>query len=346
MTALPPGSTRLTRRGVLAASLCLPAIRAARAAPATAPSASGAATNGAFASAITLLVGAAAGSGADQVARAFAPFLERHLPGAAVAILNRPGQGGALAFEAIADAKPDGLVLGWVATPSLPARTVDSAGAASIMDRLRLIGAVQKESIAIVSPAESPLASVQDIVTRSSENAEAVPLGTPPAGSPPHLAALRLQALSGTPLNIVAFPSPAAARQAALAGTVAAAALGLGDAITCLRNGRLAGLGLAARTRSDAFPDMPVLSESGLMLSAFVRRGLAAPASLSAAATARLAAALAAVVADPEFIAQGDSLGFLATWLDGASWTDQTTTERTELARLWKADPWPIPGVG
>jgi tripartite-type tricarboxylate transporter receptor subunit TctC len=330
MTSQPTHMRALSRRSLLAAGLALPTLRLARAAS----------------PAIRLLVGAAAGSGPDQTARAFAPFLERHLPGTSVAVVNMPGEGGLVAFRAIAAAQPDGLTLGWIATPSLPARTVDRTGAETMIDRLRLIAAAQKEPIAFVSPAETPLTSAQDIVTRSNENAAALPLGTPPAGSPPHLAALRLQALSGTPLNIVAFPSPAAARQAALSGNVAAAALGLGDALNCLRSGRLVGLGLAARNRSDAFPDMPVLRESGLMLSAFVRRGLAAPALLPADMAGRLSAALAAVVADPEFGAQGDSSGFLATWLDGKDWTEQTATERGELVRLWKADPWLTSGVG
>ena len=119
-------------------------------------------------------------------------------------------------MQALAQAEPTGATLGWVATPTLPARMVDR-GADDLLRRITLLGAVQKEPIAIVSPAATPLGSVQDIVARAADDAEAVPLGTPPPGSPPHLAALRLQALAGTRLNIVAFPSAAAARQAAVA---------------------------------------------------------------------------------------------------------------------------------
>ena len=64
-------------------------------------------------------------------------------------------------------------------------------------------------------------------------------------------------------LNIVAFPSAAAARQAAVSGNVAAAALGLSSAIGDLRDGRLVGLGIAAASRADAFPDMPPLRDFG-----------------------------------------------------------------------------------
>ena len=288
---------------------------------------------------ITLLVGAKAGSPVDALARAFVPFLARHLPASAIAISNVDGGAGLAALQALAQAEPTGATLGWVATPTLPARMVDR-GADDLLRRIGLLGAVEKEPIAIVSPAATPLGSVQDIIARAAEDAEAVPLGTPPPGSPPHLAALRLQALAGTRLNIVAFPSAAAARQAAVAGNVAAAALGLSSAIGDLREGRLVGLGIAAANRADAFPDMPPLRDSGLDLSAVIRRGLAAPAGLPEPVAATPCRALEAVVEDLEFHDHADTNGFVAAWRDGASWTAEAQDERAELAKLWATEPW------
>ena len=288
---------------------------------------------------ITLLVGAKAGSAVDGLARSLLPFLARHLPEASLAISNVDGGAGLAAIRALGQAEPTGATLGWVATPTLPARMVDR-GADDLLQRIVLIGAVEKEPIAIVSPAATPLGSVQDIVARAADDAEAVPLGTPPPGSAPHLAALRLQALAGTRLNIVAFPSAAAARQAAVAGNVAAAALGLSQAIGDLREGRLVGLGIAATNRADAFPDMPPLRDSGLDLSAVIRRGLAAPAGLSEAVAGRLRAALQAVVEDLEFHDHADTSGFVAAWRDGADWTAEAQDEWADLAKLWSTEPW------
>jgi tripartite-type tricarboxylate transporter receptor subunit TctC len=288
---------------------------------------------------VTLLVGAKAGSPIDALARAFVPFLARYLSSTAITVSNIHGSAGLAALQALAQAEPSGATLGWVATPTLPARMVDR-GADTLLQQITLVGAVEKEPIAIVSPAATPLGSVQDIVTRAADDAEAVPLGTPPPGSPPHLAALRLQALAGTRLNIVAFPSAAAARQAAVGGNVAAAALGLASAIGDLREGRLIGLGIAATSRADAFPDMPPLQESGLNLSAAIRRGLAAPAGLPEPIAQRLRAALEAVVEDLEFHDLADTNGFVSGWHDGATWTAETQDERVALARLWETEPW------
>ena len=129
-------------------------------------------------------------------------------------------------------------------------------GEPSLGKRIRLLGQVEREPIAFVSPASEPANSIQDIIQRASDDADAVPLGTPPAGSPPHLAALRLQVLAQTQLNIVTFPSAEAARQAVLEGNVSAAALGLSAAIgacataTCRRSASRRGGGSACcRTR-------------------------------------------------------------------------------------------------
>lgn len=288
---------------------------------------------------IRLLVGAKAGSRVDAVARAFLPYLTRHLPAADITISNLDGNAGLAAIQALAAAEPTGATLGWVATPTLPARMVDR-GADSLLQGVLLIGAAEEEPIAVVSPAATPLGSVQDIVARSAEDAEAVPLGTPPPGSAAHLAALRLQVLAGTRLNIVAFPSAAAARQAAVAANVAAAALGLSHVIGDLRDGNLVGLGIAATDRAVAYPDMPPLRDSGLDLSAAIRRGLAAPAGLPEPNRQALVIALKAVAEDPEFRTYADASGLAVAWQDGPNWTAEARDQWTELAKLWSTEPW------
>jgi tripartite-type tricarboxylate transporter receptor subunit TctC len=286
-----------------------------------------------------LLVGAPEGSGGDRVARAFAPFLGRHLGSVEVAVRNVPGQGGLNALNALADSPASGATFGWVQTPTLPARMVDRGGDA-LLQRITLLGSTDREPIAFVSPAATPLDSVQDIIRRAGEDADAVPLGTPPPGSPPHLAAIQLQLLAQTRLNIVTFPSPAAARQAVIGGNVSAAALALSDVIGELRDDTLVGLGIAAHKRAGILPDLPVLNEAGVNLSASIRRGLAMPAGVPEEIAEPIRQALKAMTEDDEFLAHADHSGFLVSWLTGAAWTAQVMTERASLAKLWSTDPW------
>ncbi len=296
---------------------------------------------------LTMITGASAGSSGDAIARSFASFMGRHLGGplgnplgnVEIQVRNVPGDGGLTALNALADAPATGATIGWVMTPALPARTVDR-GDPALLSRLTLLGAVEREPIAFVASAADPLDSVRDILQRASQDSGTMPLGTPPPGSPAHLAALRLQLMTQTRLNIIAFPSAAAARQALLGGNVAAAVLGLSDVITALREEKLVGLGIAARKRSGILPDLPVLSEAGVPLSAWIRRGLAVPTGTPAEMMAPLIKAQQAVADDPAFREQAETQGLLAAWSDGPSWTAQVTLEREELATLWAADPW------
>jgi tripartite-type tricarboxylate transporter receptor subunit TctC len=288
---------------------------------------------------LTVLLGFPEGSGPDKVARDFVGFLAPHLPGIDLALRNLPGDAGRTMLAALGDAAPNGATAGWVMTPTLPARVIDRAEA-SLSQRLLLIGQVEREPIAFVSPSSDPANSIQDIIQRAGDDAGAVPLGTPPPGSPPHLAALRLQVLAQTQLNIVTFPSPEAARQAVLASNVSAAALGLSEAIGDINAGNLSAIGIAARRRFGLLPDTPVLDEGGIPLSAFIRRGIAVPVGTPPDLVALLAKALQAVAEDDVFRAQAEASGYYAAWEDGATWVDQMQTEQAALAKLWETNPW------
>jgi len=323
---------------------------------------------------ITMLTSAAEGSGPDTIARDFAACLERHLGSMSVTVRNLPGEAGRVMLTELGtvpvaevpsqkpasgeglldtgpaekapldkavpgDVVPSGVTIGWVATPTLPARMIDRNDP-SLIQHIRLLGMVEREPVAFVSPADDPVNSVQDIIRRAGDDADAVPLGTPPAGSPPHLAALRLQELAQTRLNIVTFPSSAAARQAVLAGNVSAAALGLADVIDSLREGKLAAIGIAARRRFGLLPDTPVLNEAGIPLAAFIRRGVAVPVGTPADLCGVLVAAMRAVTEDEAFRAQAEANGCYVRWGDGATWLAQMETERAALKGLWETDPW------
>jgi tripartite-type tricarboxylate transporter receptor subunit TctC len=286
-----------------------------------------------------MLLGFPEGTAADRAARTFLGFLAPRLSGIDIAVSNLPGEAGHTMLAALGRAVPDGTTIGWVLTPVLPARMIDRRDPA-LGQRIHLLGQVEREPIAFVSPSSDPATSIQDIIQRASDDAGAVPLGTPPAGSPPHLAALRLQVLAQTQLNIVTFPSSQAARQALLDGNVSAAALGLSEAIDALRDGALSAIGITARRRFGLLPDTPVLDEGGFPLSAFIRRGIAVPVGTPLDVTAPLAEAIRAAAEDSAFNEKAEANGYIAAWTDGADWLAEMQTEQALLTQLWETNPW------
>ncbi len=284
------------------------------------------------------LVGAAPGSTEDYAARAFAPFLARYLPGTDITMTNLPGEDGLAACQAMLRAPPDGTALLWAATPALTAACL-AADQAALLDSIGFLAALRTEPIVFVATARSKLVTCADLLHNADLRGPAKPLATPPAGSPGHLAALRLQELSRTPLAIITFPSSVAARAAARGGTACAAALVLSDVIDELRAGLLIGLGLTAPTMVAGLPTIPPVAYAGVELSMTVRRGVAARPDLPQPIRQHLMDALHGIAVDPEFVADGHDNGFQVAWIGASAWAAATRSEWDALAPLWPHDP-------
>lgn len=306
---------RMGRRGMLA----LPALAAAGLVRAAQPA--------------TLLVGAPAGSGPDLWARGVAPFLERHWARAQIMVFNRPGHGGVSAARALASAAPDGLTIAAVGTPTLLARAVEQ-GQAALLERLQFVASVAEEPLLLVVPAGGPSQSMEALRALPSSAL----LGTPQAGNAAQLAGATLAARLG--LTAFAFANAVTVRQAVQAGHVQAAMLAAPEAMGLLREGRLAALAVASPERTPLLPEVPTLRELGVAFSAVSCRGFALPGGTPESKTNRLAAALNAMVADPEFVAQANEFGYRPAFQGPGSWSGQIRAATAELATRWTTDPW------
>lgn len=297
--------------------------------PGTVPAAR-ALTPAARGGAVALVSGAAEGTAADQWVRAFAPFLERHLPRRPVTVAGRAGLGGLAVLRDLAGESGDGAALGYASTPELPARVLEQ-GAAALLGRVRFLGAVSEEPLVLVAPPGTELAALR-------RPGGSGVLALPPPGSAAALAAAFLEGeMNLAPLH---FPSGAAARQAAVAGNVSAALVRTGEAAAPLRDGRLMGLGIASAAPCPAFPGVPTLAEQGIRLVASSRRGFILSAAAPESEAQSLAAALRAAVADPEYVAQAEAAGAVPAFLDEAGWTAQVRRELALLGQLWQSEPW------
>lgn len=273
---------------------------------------------------ITLVSGAPPGSSGALWVQGFAPFLERHWPGVTVAVRGVPGDRGLAAIAAVAAAPADASfdTLGVVVTPFLLARAIE-AGAQGVLESLEFIGAVVEEPVVLVAaPRDTP-----DFAPLRGAGPAAT-LATPPAGTGAALAA-RMLAARGARVDLLPFATAAAARKAVTHGSVRAAMLALPEAILALREGQLAPVAVAAAKRTRLLPDTPTLAELSLPVVLASRRGIVAP---RGAATAAVAAALAAAVVDPEFVAQADEQGWVPYWLDAAGWAQERGRQAAGLA--------------
>jgi hypothetical protein len=215
----------------------------------------------------------------------------------------------------------------------LRARAIE-AGDAGLLVRLDWLAEVAEEPVILVAPP-----AIGDFATLRALGSTAI-LGLPPSGTAPGLLgeALRDRLALGT----LTFPSAAAARQAAIAGHVSAAALTLPEALAPVRDGRLVALALASSQRCPLLPDVPTLSEKGLPLVAQLQRGFVLPLGVAERHRERLALALRAAVADPEFIARGQTAGFVPRFAGPDTWPAEVRATTACLVRRWAEAPWAI----
>lgn len=309
--------SRLSRRAALAtlAGLSLPSLaRADRRNPAE------------------MLVGAPAGSAVDQWARGVAPFLERALPRLALVVRNLPGQHGLDMVTYLEKADPAQRLIGVITAPLLLARAVER-GQPFPATRIAPLAAVVEESMILVGAPGGP-----QTIAELREQADRGTLGTPAPGSAGHYAASRLDGRLDLPR--FAFPSAAAARQAAHSGHVAAAMLPLPDAIGWLREGKLHGIGIAAARRSPLLPEVPTLREQQVDLVASAQRGFALHPGAPEGFRAALLRGLESVAADPDFAERAAALGQAPRFLGPEAWGRLLARADTELRRRWGEEPW------
>jgi tripartite-type tricarboxylate transporter receptor subunit TctC len=283
---------------------------------------------------VKLLVGFRSGSSADLWVRGFAPFLERHLKKVQVSVVNRVGEGGLAVARDLADARTDGSVIGYAATPFLLARMVER-NATALLQRLRFLATVTEEPVVLVAPPGTDLAALR--AQRGNQ-----PLALPPPVSAAAVAAAQIE--GELPLAQLHFPSAAAARQAAISGHVAGALLTLPEAILAVREGKLVVIGIAAPAHHPQFPDAPTLNEAGLPLEASLQRGIMVPVAIAEEAAAEITQALRAAAADPEFLAQAEALGILPHVRDEADWRGVIQRDLATLRRRWETAPWQVSG--
>jgi tripartite-type tricarboxylate transporter receptor subunit TctC len=257
------------------------------------------------------LVGYPAGGGTDVLARLIAVAMTARI-GVPVVIENRPGAATNLAAEAAANAAPDGYTVftagneTLVFNPALYRRLPFDPDNA-----LRPLGLIARFHLVLCAKPQGVVVNAAGFVEHARARAGAMDYGSPGIGSPHHLAMERLARELGVKLNHVPYRGMAPVMNDLVAGTVETAVLDMAAGAEVIRSGRVRPLVLLSPARLSAIPDVPTGAEAyGLPgFAAYAWQGLTAPARTPDDVSARLAAALAAALAEPAVQARMREIG-------------------------------------
>jgi tripartite-type tricarboxylate transporter receptor subunit TctC len=256
------------------------------------------------------------GGGTDGLARTLATFMQGRL-GQSVVVENRPGAGGNLATEFVANARPDGytLLIGnqgpMTVNPTLFRATlpVDPAEA------LAPIAMVAETQLVVLAGPTSRARTLDGLIQEARHARGQLTYATPSIGAAPYCGA-------APALNDVA------------AGHVAATASTLPSVLGLVQAGTLRALAVTGDRRAPQLPDVPTVAETlpGYRVTAWY--GLLAPRATPAPIIAQLAQAVDAALASPEMLQRLRTDGTDPYPMDAATFARFMREERARWAEV------------
>ncbi len=258
---------------------------------------------------VRLIAAAAPGGNPDVLARMLAAKLSESF-GRSFVVENMPGAGGVVAAEIVARAPADGHVL-----------MLGDSGAMAINVALNprltyhplrdftLITALAAVPTVLVAPSSLPASTLQEFVALAKSKPGELAYGSAGNGSVHHLTMAVFAARAGINLLHVPYKGGSALVAATLTGEVQAGWSGIPNVAPHIRSGKLKVFAISTAARSATLPDVPTAVEAGFPgFDIATVIGLQAPAGMPRDITARLQAAVATALREPDMAARMSNL--------------------------------------
>jgi tripartite-type tricarboxylate transporter receptor subunit TctC len=271
----------------------------------------------------------AAGGGVDAMGRAFAREAAR-LTELNWVVVNRDGGAGVIGFAALSKAAPDGGTL--VFSPASPMTNSPFLNKSMPFrnEQIEPICQVFENVFTIAVRPDSPIQSMQDLVTRARAAPGTLSYGHAGNGSVPHMGVAAIAKTLGIQFNAIPFRGDAAALPAVLGGQLDFAA----PAVSSIAGKGMRVLAVMADKRHPALPDVPSLTELGYPAVTPGLNGVYAPAGTPPALLSQLQNLCQKVLQSDGFRQAAQALQQVPAYLDAAQFKariQSTTRVHAEL---------------
>lgn len=246
------------------------------------------------------------GGESDISARLQEPVFKK-LTGQGLAIQYKAGAGGAAGWSQLNSMAADGYTVMGTNLPHLVLQPLEK-DVGYKTDDITTVFWFHFTPDALLVPADSPIKNLKDFVEVAKKAPGATTLSGSGTNSANHLAQRQFDKMAGIKTTYVPFGGTGASNTALLGKQVSGSwgyttvQMSLGTQVRCLA--------VAMEQRHPQLPDCPTFKEQGFNLIGGAYRGVAVPKSTPADIQSKLAADLAKVNADPEFIRKMEESGF------------------------------------
>jgi tripartite-type tricarboxylate transporter receptor subunit TctC len=211
---------------------------------------------------VRIIVGFTPGGGPDITARYIAQRLTESLK-QQVIVDNRPGAGGTVGANLVANANPDGYTLLSVSS----AHAVGPAIYAKLpYDTLKDLSGITQTAMSkylLVAAPALGAKTLKDLLALAKAKPGQLNFSSAGVGSGTHFAAEQFKAAAAINIVHVPFKGIPEALTETISGRVQLFMAPIANAMSMVKEGRLVGLGVSSLQRDALLPDMPSLAEAG-----------------------------------------------------------------------------------
>ena len=205
-----------------------------------------------------------AGGGSDIIARILAQRMQEKF-GQNVIVENRPGAGGVLGNELVANAPKDGYTLGVQTAGQIIASTITKNMRYDAVGAFDWVGQIATACLFIVVRPDAPYMDIKSLVAFAKANPGKVVFGSPGFAATQHLAGELFKQSAGIDMLHVPYRTSPEVLAALLSKNVDVVV----DTITALlgqvESGQVMALGVTGKDRFPTTPNIPPVIESGVV---------------------------------------------------------------------------------
>jgi len=282
---------------------------------------------------VHLLVGFAAGSSVDIIARLLAEQMNK-AQGLTMIVQNLPGAGTLIATEAAARADPNGSTLLITSPPFVINTHLRKLNYDPLTSFEPICDLLHTPTFIVVDNA-SPYKTLADLLDAARAQPGAFSLASIGPATTTHIAFEILKRVANVNMTFVPYPGNASAVNALLGGHVTSVFADYAAVAELLKAGKLRALAVSSRTRMAQLPDVPTLIESGYKnFDADIWFGVVAPANTPKDTLSQFAGWFTAALQVPEVKAKFAALGLLPVGTCGADFGAYLRKQYEEYGRL------------
>lgn len=233
---------------------------------------------------VEFIVHSAAGGGSDIQARMMEKVIkDEKLYPKNVAVENKPGGSGAVAFAYVNSKKGNNGPYTWL-TATTSFFTTPARGQAPLdpIKDFTMLARLSVDNFTVIVKNDSPFKTMKDVIDAAKAKPKGLKWGGTNVGSDDHIFTMMLGKATGTEYNFISLASGGDVVTNLLGGHVDVASANLAEVLPQVEAKKVRLLGVSSEKKLTKYPDIPTLKDQGINMSYDQTRMVAAPPGLPA----------------------------------------------------------------